>query len=139
MAQVEGLTSLVATLREQRERAVRGGAAKVAVGFTAKSALYVHENMEPKTLGVGKPRPSGLGHYWGPADYGPKFLENPMREMTGDGTFNMILVQALRAGKTVAQGLLLVGLRLQREAQLRVPVEYGNLKASAFTRLAQGE
>lgn len=32
-------------------------------------------------------------------------------------------------------GLLKAGLKLQREAQLRVPVDTGNLKASAETRL----
>lgn len=36
-------------------------------------------------------------------------------------------------GRTVA-GLLAGGLKIQRESQRRVPVEYGDLKRSAYTR-----
>ena len=36
----------------------------VEVGFSSKYAIYVHENLEEKLRG--KPRQSGLGHYWGP-------------------------------------------------------------------------
>ena len=36
--------------------------------------------------------------------------------------------------KQIERALIRVGLRLQRESQERVPVEYGNLKASAYTR-----
>jgi hypothetical protein len=39
-------------------------------------------------------------------------------------------------GKTMA-GLLAGGLVIQGEAQRRVPVEYGNLRGSAYTRKAQ--
>jgi hypothetical protein len=42
---------------------------------------------------------------------------------------------AINAG--LSRGLRLAGLALQAESQLIVPVEFGNLKASAFTR-AQG-
>lgn len=34
----------------------------------------------------------------------------------------------------VQKGLLLAGLRLQRESQRKVPVDFGPLKASAYTR-----
>jgi hypothetical protein len=43
-----------------------------------------------------------------------------------------------KTGEGIARGLKKAGLMLQRESQLRVPVNFGNLKASAFTR-AQGE
>lgn len=43
-----------------------------------------------------------------------------------------------RLGRHLEVGLLRAGLALQRESQLRVPVDTGNLKASAFTRL-EGE
>ncbi len=49
----------------------------VIVGYSAGYALAVHENMEAKLRG--KPRPSGLGVYWGPSGE-PKFLERPFRE-----------------------------------------------------------
>ena len=65
----------------------------------------------------------------------PKFLEAPFRRLGNDGTFSQIIEGALRAKKTMAQALVLAGLRLQRESQLLCPVDLGNLKASAFTRL----
>lgn len=36
----------------------------VQIGYAAAYALWVHENIEMKLKG--KPRPSGLGVYWGP-------------------------------------------------------------------------
>lgn len=39
-----------------------------------------------------------------------------------------------RIGGAIGKGLRLAGLALQRESQLLVPVEFGVLKASAFTR-----
>ena len=52
------------------------------VGFDAAYAIYVHENMESKTVGAGIPRPSGLGTYWNPG--GPKFLERAVNEKSKD-------------------------------------------------------
>lgn len=49
----------------------------VVVGYSADYALAVHENVEAKLRG--RPRPSGLGEYWGPHGE-PKFLERPFRE-----------------------------------------------------------
>lgn len=43
----------------------------VEVGYSAKYAVYVHENLEQKLKG--KRRPSGLGVYWGPKGE-PQFL-----------------------------------------------------------------
>ena len=45
----------------------------------------------------------------------------------------------MRLKRTPAQALLAAGLRLQRESQARVPVDSGNLKASAYTRLEFGQ
>ncbi len=39
-----------------------------------------------------------------------------------------------RIGDAVAQGLLFAGYTLQAESMLLAPVEFGNLRASAFTR-----
>lgn len=74
------------------------------------------------------------GLFWGPAGQA-KFLEQPARTLSNDGTFGAIVFKALKAGKTLLQGLMLCGLRLQRESQQLVPVEFGNLRASAFTRI----
>ncbi|MCW5678454.1 MAG: hypothetical protein KIT65_10970 [Xanthobacteraceae bacterium] len=53
------------------------GELAVDVGYSAAYALFVHENLEQKLKG--KPRPSGLGVYWGP-DGEPKFLERTVTE-----------------------------------------------------------
>lgn len=58
-------------------RKVPEDALTVEVGYTSEYAVYVHENLEAKW--AGKPRPSGLGVYWGPKGT-PKFLENAVRD-----------------------------------------------------------
>jgi CRISPR/Cas system-associated exonuclease Cas4 (RecB family) len=45
------------------------------------------------------------------------------------------LTMTVAGGATLAQGLMLAGLRLQRESQLLCPVDTGHLRSSAFTRL----
>jgi hypothetical protein len=90
----------------------------VTVGFTQHYAIYVHENLNAH-------------HDVGEA----KFLEKPARELSENGDLTLIIYNAWRQGKTMAEALVLAGLRLQREAQDRCPVKTGALKASAFTRL----
>jgi len=90
----------------------------VVVGFTQNYAIYVHENLEAYHL-VGQ----------------AKFLEQPARELSQGGVLSRIVVEVMRQGKTMMQGLLLAGLRIQREAQRLVPVDTGALKNSAFTRV----
>lgn len=58
-------------------RKAQDGSLAVEVGYSAAHAVFLHENME-QTL-KGKPRPSGLGNYWGP-DGQPKFLESTVNE-----------------------------------------------------------
>lgn len=112
----------------------------VLVGYTAAYALFVHENMNPKTLGTATPRPSGLGVYWGPAApnpmFLPKFLEGPARVFKQE--IIAVVAKAFKQGLPMIQCLLLGGLRLQRESMLKVPVEYGHLRATAFTREDDG-
>lgn len=50
----------------------------VEIGYQAAYAPFVHENMEMKLKG--RPRPSGLGVYWGPSG-GPKFLERAVTDL----------------------------------------------------------
>jgi len=139
---VEGVKELIAALKERNKRwleesnisASRNKGWSVVVGFTATYALYVHENMEMKLKGL--PRPKGRGLYWDPQGIaGPKFLEGPARELSNSGELSRIFTSVLKAGRTVLQALLACGLRIQREAQKRVPVDTGVLKASAFTRV----
>lgn len=75
-----------------------------------------------------------FGRFWDPQGQAQaKFLEAPARKL--GPLLGSIVRQALKAGKTFEQAMLLAGLRLQRESQLLVPVDTGNLKNSAFTRL----
>ena len=128
--EVLGLTSLIENLRRLKDKAE---SPVVAVSFAAEGAIYVHEMMEPKTLGMNVPRPSGLGEYWGPPQYGPKFLENTARELDNSGEIARIVREGMRRKLTLTKSLVIAGLRVQRESQERVPVEYGQLRASAQT------
>lgn len=131
---IEGLEKFVRSMNDYFNRRKIEPGKSVIVGFTANYALHVHENME--MAGAGLPRRSGHGFYWDPQGIaGPKFLEGPARELSNSGELSRILTSVVRSGKSVMQGLLVCGLRIQREAQQRVPVDTGNLKASAFTRI----
>lgn len=106
----------------------------VTVGYTANYALHVHENIEMKWRGLPRIVPS-KGNYWdgtGGATGQAKFLEQPARELKSE--LSKTIVLAVKNGASLMQALYLAGLRLQRESQLLVPVDTGNLKASAFTR-----
>jgi len=125
MPKIEGINSLkkkLAKLANQHQPA------SVVVGFTSRYAIYVHENMEPKLKG--EKRPSGLGVYWGPSGQ-PKFLEQPARELANE--LGRIVGKGVAAGQGVEDALYVAGLRLQRESMQLVPVEYGDLRRSAFT------
>ena len=134
MAKLERADKVLAALKDLGKK---GGGKKVsvAVGYTAKYALYVHENREIWPPGMrlkGQPRPSGIATYWSPNGQ-PNYLVGPFRRLAPD--LATIVRTAVVRGSTLPQALLLAGLRLQRESQLLVPVEYGFLKASAFTEL----
>ena len=159
---LKGFEQLVLKLQNLAAKSKQEGDPVVAVGFTASYALYVHEDVEMSMRGqfrdprlrriqlrswegenpqkIKNPRPrkkEPKGRFWDPQGRAQaKFLEGPAREMKEE--FGRIVITVLTQGKTLAQGLLAAGLRLQREAQLRVPVDTGNLKASAFTRLEHG-
>lgn len=113
---VEGLASLVANLRKRAAKARKDDAAVVAVGYTAEYGIYVHENLQAY-------------HKVGQA----KFLEQPARENAKE--YGQAARSVVQKGGSLADGLLVAGLRLQRDSQELVPIDTGNLKASAFTRL----
>ena len=120
MAKIQGLEKVIAKLRDLAARSRREDNASVSVGYTQNYALPVHENMEAV-------------HPVGQA----KYLEQPARELSNDGTLGRIVAQAKLKGRTTAQSLVLAGLRLQRDSQQLVPVDTSALKNSAFTRLDQ--
>lgn len=134
MPRVERLTALHEKLKKANSKYLPPTSSKVSVlvGFTAAYALFVHENVEMKGRGQPRRKPS-KGNYWDPPGRGQaKFLEEPARVLSRE--LVEIAYKVLKQGKTLLQALLIAGLRLQREAQLRVPVDTGALKASAFTR-----
>ena len=88
---------------------------RVVMGYTAAYAVYVHEDLTAV-------------HPVGQA----KFLEEPARTKRREIVAEV--EGGLRRGFTLEEALLLGGLRLQRESQVLVPVDTGNLKGSAFTR-----
>lgn len=116
---IQNLKSLRDKLRARAAKAKKDLDGAVLVGYTAQYAIYVHENVEAK-------------HEVGQA----KFLEQPARELRP--VLMKIVIEAVKAGRTILQGLLLAGLRLQRESQKLCPVDTGNLKNSAFTRIEGG-
>lgn len=117
MAKIEGVPQLLAQMKElSRDKRYRS--ASVIVGFTQAYALHVHEDLEAHHP-VGK----------------AKFLEDPFRRLARE--IPGIVNQVFRQGKSLAEGLLIAGLRVQRESQLETPVDTGALKASAFTKLEQ--
>ena len=118
LAKLEGMKSLLAKLKARRRDARRDNDASVAVGYTAEYAIYVHEDMKARHRAGQK----------------AKYLEDPARRMSNDGTLAGIVQTAVRRGVPLLQALYLAGLRLQRESQKEVPVDTGNLRGSAFTR-----
>ena len=107
---IEGLRSLTNKLNG-RVRAARD--ISYVVGFTQKYAVHVHEHKAGHKVGQ-----------W-------KYLEQPAREL-GKELGNIVKV-AVKGGATMAQGFILAGLRLLREAQDKfVPVDTSALKASGF-------
>lgn len=133
-----------------------GGQPVVAVGYTAANAAALHEDVEMKLRGFSRdprvrrveqggdpakarPRPrkrEPKGRFWDPQGRGQaKFLEQPARDLQPELAADV--ARTMVNGGTLAQGLLVSGLHLQRESQLLVPVDTGNTKASAFTRLEQ--
>ena len=135
MPTITGISAVRKALRKHGEKLGLVGKPSVIVGYTANYALHVHENIEMKWKGLPRlPNPPHKGNYWdGSRSPGQaKFLEQPARELRYE--FGRIIFEAMKNGATMLQALYIAGLRLQRESQLLVPVDTGNMKASAFTR-----
>lgn len=114
MVKIEGAEKVYEALRKLHEQTAQDAKSVVVVGFTQNYAVYVHENLEAY-------------HHVGQA----KFLETPLRVNRND--IATVITLGVQRTKSVLKGLLLGGLRLQREAQKLCPVDTGALKNSAFT------
>lgn len=134
MANVTNIKAVIKALKGVGKKYGDESKPSVVVGYNAKYAIYVHENIEMKWKG--KKRRSGLGVYWGPTGQA-KFLEQPFREL-GTKLGRMIPI-ALKNGATLLEALYMAGLGLQASSQKLVPYEYGDLFKSAFTEKETGE
>lgn len=131
---VEGLSKLLTQLKDRTEKSKREDNVSVVVGYTAAYALYVHECIEMKLKGQPRRAPS-KGFYWDPQGRAQaKFLETPAR-MYADVIRRIVINTYKMNNGNLAQALYMGGLYLQRESMQLVPVDTGNLKASAFTRV----
>lgn len=149
MPKIEGLQAVIRALKKaedklQLKKAQVGGDC-VVIGYTQAYAVAVHERPRgtpnpPKSDAQRRAMFAAIrdneerGHV--PWTVGqPKFLEEPARILNDSKEFSRIVITAIRQGRTLMEGLLLAGLRLQRESQLLCPVDTGALKGSAFTRV----
>ncbi len=153
MPKMEGFDKVASTLNRLAKKYGDAPTVSVIVGYTSAYAVHVHENIEMKWRGFPRDMSvrlikgiavtgfnsggsgSGKGLFWEGGSGGQgqaKFLEQPARELKRE--FSKIIVTACSRGAKLEQALLMAGLRLQRESQQLVPVDTGNLKASAFTR-----
>jgi hypothetical protein len=110
---IKGAAKLLAEFQARKKEARLDNGESVFVGYTQKYAIYVHE--VPAYHEVGN----------------DKFLERPARTLQRE--LGDIVRKVARRGGTLKQGLVMAGLRLQRESQKQCPVDTGALKASAFT------
>jgi hypothetical protein len=127
--EIDGLDSLNNKIAKMADKYGTSNVS-VVVGYEAQYAAKVHEDIEMKW--AGRPRQSGIGVYWGPHGQA-KFLEAPARQNSDD--YARIIKTILERGGTLEEALVAAGTQLQRDSQELVPVEFGNLKASAFTQV----
>lgn len=132
MARVRGIKKLDARFKRLASDAKEQAKTDVIVGYTASYALHVHELVDMKL--AGKPRrPPSKGRYWDPQGRAQaKFLEEPFR--TERNKMIKIVEKTYRRSRNLTLSLFVAGQYLQSVSQKKVPVDTGNLKASAFTR-----
>ena len=114
MLQVQGIDKLKKDFKQSWLQFL-GQGQDVIVGFSQNYAVFVHENLEArhKTGKQAKYLTSALKKVWPAIPY--------------------IVRQITKKGQSISKGLLVAGLRIQREAQKVVPIDTGALRASAYT------
>lgn len=76
------------------------------------------------------------GFYWDPQDKAePNFLAGPFNRLRDE--LVELVFKWFGEGISWKMAMKMAGLRLQRESQEHVPVEFGHLKASAFTKVEE--
>lgn len=130
MPKIDGANGIIVKLHLLAARGLALQRRKLSVGYSSPYALFVHENREMKLRG--QPRPSGIGVYWGPNGRAG-FLTDVAMEMRS--ILRATLVSLMRRNVPIERCLQVIGGMLMRKSQANVPVEYGDLKASAFVRV----
>ena len=120
MPKITGVRSVVSSLNKLHKDSEKGDNGEVHVGYTASYALPVHE----APPGTQFKRPGSQS----------KFLEQPAREM---GNELRDIIRKARKRVSLIKALYIAGLALQRRSQEIVPVDTGNLRGSAFTRIVK--
>ncbi len=120
MPKLEGVTEVKQQLQKLFRESKRENNVSVTVGYTADYAVFVHENMNAEHTPGQK----------------AKYLEEPAEELAQE--LGTIVAKVADKTGSLEKGLIIGGLRLQAASQRIVPVDTGNLKGSAFTRVEKG-
>ena len=115
VAKVIGIPELNAKLKALAASSKKNNVGAVYVGYSQAYAIYVHEVQAKHKEGKS----------W-------KYLEYPFRRLAPI-VIPAIVAKVYVATGSLLKGLLVAGLRVQRESQLIVPIDTSALKASAFT------
>jgi len=119
--QISGTKRLFAQLAS---RSLKGKVkANLQVGYSARYAIYVHENLNIK-------HPQHSTHNCGGQ---AKFLEIPVRRLRKQ--MALIIRNTILAKNGLVQGMLKAGQLLLQESQKLVPVDTGYLKRSGYARI----
>jgi hypothetical protein len=123
---VRGVEKLLAKFHDRRRKAA---ASEATVRNRVKYALAVHEKRG--MVLAGQPRPNGMGRFWDPQGQATAgFLEKAVRKSRS--LMQPTIVKALRAGRTLQEGLATFALIVMKEAQRMTPVMTGKLKAGFY-------
>ena len=125
MAKIEGIKAVRKKLNALSREA---GANKqsVIVGYTANYATHVHESAKMEARRRLRKK-SAKNQQW-------KFLETPARDKKLQARMKMLIDVVMKKRINMKLALYVAGKALQRESQKLVPIDTGNLRASAFTR-----
>ena len=111
---VIGIDKVNAELKKIASRSNQKDMGNVIVGYTQYYAVYVHERQAKHKE----------GKQW-------KYLEAPLRRLAPE--IPKIVATIYMYSNSLIKGLLVAGLRIQRESQEIVPIDTSALKASAYT------
>jgi hypothetical protein len=132
LKRIEGVQELRAVFAKKIAEVIKDAHPSVIVGYTANYAIWIHENTKMSWKGLPRKEPH-KGKYWDPQGRGQnKFLEKPARELQFE--LGYMIAKGVAAGMKPIQAIYVAALRLKRESQRLVPVDFGFLKGSAFVK-----